>query len=117
RAERLELPDSGRYVEDVARHRAEDPGLGVGQPRVAPDRRGDAPHHHLGLPGLEVEDRCACHRTVFALRPSPPQTSGGPATVFCPPPKPRRGDVAMQMDDMILVSIDDHMIEPPDMYK
>ena len=23
----------------------------------------------------------------------------------------------MQMDDMILVSIDDHMIEPPDMYK
>ena len=25
--------------------------------------------------------------------------------------------VAMQMDDMILVSIDDHMIEPPDMYK
>jgi hypothetical protein len=23
----------------------------------------------------------------------------------------------VQMDDMILVSIDDHMIEPPDMYK
>ena len=23
----------------------------------------------------------------------------------------------MQMDDMILVSIDDHMIEPPDMYE
>ena len=23
----------------------------------------------------------------------------------------------MQMDDMILVSIDDHMVEPPDMYK
>jgi hypothetical protein len=23
----------------------------------------------------------------------------------------------MQLDDMILVSIDDHMIEPPDMYK
>ena len=23
----------------------------------------------------------------------------------------------MRMDDMILVSIDDHMIEPPDMYK
>ena len=22
----------------------------------------------------------------------------------------------MQMDDMILVSIDDHMVEPPDMY-
>ena len=23
----------------------------------------------------------------------------------------------MQMDDMILVSIDDHMVEPPDMYE
>jgi hypothetical protein len=23
----------------------------------------------------------------------------------------------MRMDDMILVSIDDHMIEPPDMYR
>ena len=23
----------------------------------------------------------------------------------------------MHMDDMILVSIDDHMVEPPDMYK
>ena len=23
----------------------------------------------------------------------------------------------MQMDDMILVSIDDHMIEPPDMFE
>ena len=23
----------------------------------------------------------------------------------------------MRMDDMILVSIDDHMIEPPDMYE
>src|SRR2546425_513023 len=25
--------------------------------------------------------------------------------------------VTMQMDDMILVSIDDHMVEPPDMFK
>ena len=23
----------------------------------------------------------------------------------------------MRMDDMILISIDDHMVEPPDMYK
>jgi hypothetical protein len=27
------------------------------------------------------------------------------------------GDAVMQMDDMILVSIDDHMVEPPDMYE
>src|SRR3982074_1149896 len=28
-----------------------------------------------------------------------------------------REGAAMQMDDMILVSIDDHMIEPPDMFE
>ena len=32
------------------------------------------------------------------------------------PPADRKDD-AMQMDDMILVSIDDHMVEPPDMYE
>ena len=33
------------------------------------------------------------------------------------PPAPEEETTAMQMDDMILVSIDDHMIEPPDMYE
>src|SRR4030088_1829538 len=33
----------------------------------------------------------------------------------CSPHKPE--EHPMRMEDMILVSIDDHMIEPPDMYK
>src|SRR4051794_2446838 len=57
-------------------------------------------------------------------RPAPPRSAAGNdfpssrrSVSHISRPTVRRQEPAMQMDDMILVSIDDHMIEPPDLFE
>src|SRR3954451_17825144 len=104
--------------------------VGSSEHRVRVHRRERAPGDRLGALRALREPRAGWNSNIDApaIRPCsrphrrPRKAAAAPLQFLhsaqtLPRDRLTEGTSAMQMDDMILVSIDDHMIEPPDMYK